>query len=114
MLIFKASAALQAWLVENNFAQKTWSDPALFQGAAIKAVTEDKLSPEKFTELQGGKAGKSVDPADVFGALGGSNARVKKPSERYSSTKSVAKHVRTGLPVRDERGREVQTTSELE
>lgn len=38
--------------------------------------------------------------------------RVKAPSERYSDTRLVAKHAKTGLPVHDERGKEVSTPSE--
>lgn len=104
MLVVKASQALQDWLVSKNLAQASWTDANLFQEATIKALKSGTLLPAEFDELQHGK---SPDPAEVF-------ARVKRPSERYSTTKSVAKHAKSGMPVRDERGREVQSVSELE
>src|SRR5688572_15206713 len=97
--------ALRDWLIEAGLAQKSFTDNAAFLEAAVNALESDKLTPEKFQELNG-EPSKSPKPSDVFGG-----ARVKRPSERYSTSKSVAKHARTGLPVRDEKGRQVETVS---
>src|SRR5262249_55162712 len=90
---------------ENDFAVSTLTGDDAWKAATQKALDAGTLTSDKFVELQG----KSVKAADVFGG-----ARVKKPSERYSHSKSVAKHARTGQSVRDERGREVETVSQLE
>jgi len=100
----KLSKNVKSWLVKNDYAKQTWTDNDLFAEAAASALEDGKLSPTKFAELNG------PSPNDVFGG----QPRVKKPSERYSTTKSVAKHSRTGQPVRDEKGRQVETLSELE
>ncbi|MBA3483920.1 MAG: phage major capsid protein [Pirellulales bacterium] len=103
---------LRDHLIELGLAQKSWTENSFFVEVAVDAVGNGTITTEEFNTLNGAepaKSGKSPSPADVFGG-----ARVKKPSERYSTTKSVAKHGRTGLPVRDEKGREVETTSELE
>jgi HK97 family phage major capsid protein len=100
------SELLQSWLVENEFAVKTWTDDALWQNACQKALDAGKLTPAKFAELQK----KAPTARDVFGG----SPRVKRPSERYSNSKSVALHTKSGKPVRDERGRQVETVSQLE
>lgn len=82
--------------------------------AAIDAVVEkvaEKLTGQKgSTTMNKAFTGGSPNPAEVFGG----GIRVKAGSEAYCTTKSVGKHIRTGLPVCDERGREVQTSSQLE
>ncbi|NOY41580.1 MAG: phage major capsid protein [Planctomycetes bacterium] len=99
----KLSKNVKAWLVKNADAQSTWTDDNLFAEAATSALEAGTLTPTKFAELNG------PSPDDVFG-----QPRVKKPSERYSSKKTAAKHVRTGEHVRDEKGKQVETISELE
>jgi HK97 family phage major capsid protein len=96
--------ALKRYLVEKGLAQESWSDDALYIKAANDALDSGELNAEKAAELLTQKS-----PADVFGGV-----RVKKPSERYNTTKSVAKHAKTGLPVLNERGLEVETVSQLE
>ena len=100
----KLSKELKTYLIEKGLAQKSWTEDQLFLNVAADALEDGTLSAEKFAELTGKKT-----PEDIFGG-----ARVKKPSERYSNTKSVAKHVRTGEPVRDEKGKQVETVSQLE
>lgn len=99
------SQKLRDWLTENGFGQKSWTDDSLWQSAAQKAIDAGTLTAEKFSELQG----KQVKAADVF-----SGARVKAASERYSHSKSVAKHSRSGMPVVNERGKQVETVSQRE
>jgi HK97 family phage major capsid protein len=99
------SQALKTWLVENDFAVSSLTNDEAWKAATQTALDSEKLTSTKFAELQENK----VKAADVFGG-----ARVKRPSERYTHTKSVAKHSRTGQPVRDERGAEVQSVTQLE
>lgn len=99
------SDSLTKWLVDNGQCSDGLTDSELVK-VAQTALDNGALTPAKFAQLQ---EAKSPSATDVFGG-----ARVKLPSERYSRTKSVGKHVRTGLPVKDERGREAQTVSELE
>lgn len=103
------STELQNWLVERDYAQKTWTDAADWKSAALKAIEDGQLSAEKLAELTTQKGNAGTTPSSLFG-----DVRVKGPGERYSAVKSPAKHARSGQPVRDERGREVLTTSELE
>ncbi|MBL9163127.1 MAG: phage major capsid protein [Planctomycetaceae bacterium] len=106
--------ALRDYLVELNLAKASWEHNAPFAEAAMAALESGKLTPEKFSELQYGKdsdVSKRITPSKVFG---GDSIRVKKPSERYSNVKSVGKHAKTGLPVTDEHGKQVETVSELE
>lgn len=101
--------ALRDRLIELGLAQKSWTENSLFVEAGVDAIRDGKLTPEEFSELNEAKSGKSPSPQDVFGG-----ARVKRPSERFSSTKSIAKHSKSGMPVRNERGQYVETVSELE
>lgn len=103
------SIRLKNWLIENQFAPATLTEDADWKSAALKAIEDGQLSAEKLAELTAQKGSAGTTPSSLFG-----DVRVKGPGERYSTTKSVAKHVRSGQPVRDERGREVLTTSELE
>ena len=100
----KITPALKSFLVGKGLAQSTWTDDDLFAKAANQALDSGVLTHDKAAELLSQKT-----PSDVFG-----NVRLKKPSERYSTTKSVGKHVRTGLPVKNERGRDCELPSELE
>ena len=99
------SSALKSWLVENEFAVSSLTGEDAWKSAAQKALDAGTLTAEKLSEL----IGKQVKAADVFGG-----ARVKAASKRYNHTKSVAKHSRSGMPVCNERGREVETVSQRE
>lgn len=96
---------LSAWLVKTGYLSNVDATENEVAAAAQKAFTEYKLTPKLFNEL----TSDDPTPDEVFG-----NVRLKKPSERYSNTKSVAKHITLGTPVKNERGKEVETTSELE
>lgn len=77
---------------------------------AIDAVNDDR--PTALDKMFG-----AVDDAGNGGGSGdGGDVRIKSiPAvERYKSTKVVGKHDRLGIPIRDERGREVELPSELE
>lgn len=97
--------ALKAWLRKHYSLDESASDELLKKKLA-DAVTSGDLTQEKLTELL---KTKSPSAADVFGG-----ARVVSASESYATTKRVGKHVKTGLPVRNEFGREVETPSQLE
>jgi len=107
---------------------KTLTDDEAWAKAVGNAMADGKLTSEKLAELtaeenkpdfsplrsavadgvrDGMKNG--PNPSDVFGRI-----RVKAAGESYDATKSVGKHARTGLAVRDERGREVCLPSEFE
>lgn len=119
----KLTKCLKSWLTENAGVAATASD-AEFVKAAHTALDNGKLSATELATL----LGEVESDADLVAAVadgvadrlkGGPTskqvfARVKGAGERYSTTKSVGKHSKSGLPVRDERGREVETPSELE
>jgi hypothetical protein len=103
----KISKALRSFVEKSghlNSSLTVGDDHKLVTEAVANALEDGSLTAEKFAELNNQKT-----PADVFGGV-----RLKKPSERYSTTKSVGKHVKTGLPVQNERGLEVETVSQLE
>lgn len=113
------SALLKKWLVDNALVLANASDDE-FRNAAKSAISRGDLTAAKLEELGEDDAEtyirsivadtlKGADPATVFGG-----ARVKRPSERYSTTKSVGKHATTGQIVRDEHGKAVELPSELE
>lgn len=107
-----------------------------FRIAINNALENGSITPEKIKELDdawnssvAGTIAKQVatelrqkaigtsgpDPVEMFtGGNGSGVVRVKAGGELYSVTKSVGKHHKTGLPVLDEQGREVQTSSEYE
>lgn len=103
----KFSKQLRDFLVAKGYGQDSWTDDKLWAKATAAAMIDGELSDEEFEKLNGTKD--SPTPDKVFGG-----ARVKKPSERYSSTKSVATHATSGKAVTDERGKQCETTSELE
>src|ERR1051325_4354339 len=102
--------ALKKWLTENVGIAAT-ADDTTFSNAAQQALADGKLTGQKLAELLKPEQRKNTGPnsREVFGGV-----RVKAPSETYSHTKTVGKHVRTGQPVRDERGREAMLPSQLE
>lgn len=102
---FKKTAALMGWLADHGYCNAGATDEKIIKNAVTAAVAQGKLSEETLTELSGLSESPTAEKAF---------ARVKKPSERYSTTKSVGKHARSGEAVRDERGRTVETPSELE
>lgn len=106
--------ALRDHLIELGLAKSTWEHNAPFAEAAMAAIESEQISPEKFQELQFGKVAKTSKGLSVADVFGGDDIRVKKPSERYNATKSIAKHARSGMAVCDEKGRQVETVSELE
>ncbi len=79
--------------------------------ASTLQPTQQKETKEMSTPNTNTAPTTNPNPATVFG---GNNPRVKAASERYNSTKSVGKHVRSGEGVKDFAGRDVQLPSELE
>lgn len=104
MVISKALRSFVEKTGHLNSSLTVGDDHKFVAEAVANALEDGTLTAEKFAELNNQKT-----PADVFG-----NVRLKKPSERYSTTKSVAKHAKTGMPVLNERAEEVQTVSTLE
>lgn len=73
-----------------------------------KTYHELVIEPEEEGDM------KSPDPQKMFGGGGGSDPRVKAPSEMYSDKRASAVHVKTGRPVlRDDGHGEVTLPSEL-
>ena len=105
------AANLKTWLVENE------GMPADANNDVVRATLKSALEGGRLERRRlcqdDAWHDRQAEPEQSFGGAG-DGIRVKRGSERYSTTKSVGKHVRTGLPVRNERGREVQTPSELE
>jgi HK97 family phage major capsid protein len=91
-------------LLAKGIGNASWTDDQLFLNAAADAIEAGTLTEAELATLS-----KSKTPSDVFGGV-----RLKKAGERYSTTKSVAKHAKSGLPVLNERGLEVETVSQLE
>lgn len=128
---------LRDYLVEHCGAVATWTDDKLFRECAAKSIMEGKLTWEKLEELTNVEASSKIkslisetikelggnrnaggqglmSSEQVFGGLSGDRIDVLPASQRYKHVKTTAKHVRTGEPVRDEFGRQAETTSELE
>ncbi len=104
----RLSAALKQFLVDEGLAQSSWTSEALYKAAILDAVDAGKISAEKLSELLD-KEDSDTTPSKVFGG----SVRVKRASERYSTTKSVGSHATTGRPV-VYAGREVEQPSQLE
>lgn len=115
------SPSLKSWLVQHDYAAASVDDVNVLERAAKSAIADGTLTQAKVkafkqaddekqaTTFVKGVVSDMIDANDVFGG-----ARVKKPSERYSTTKSVGKHVRLGEPVQDEHGKQVELPSELD
>ncbi len=124
-MLKKLSDTDRTWLKSRLNLPDNASDDRMLtvMGAAVadgsydpKELVEQIKSSKAAQDAQHSKEGTEDVMADTTTlsskALGG-NPRVKAPSERYSTTKSVAKHSRTGLPVQWN-GRDVENPSELE
>lgn len=109
----KTEAAMQDGSLSVKDYQSLTPGPS---SAAINAVVDGVVEKLTGAGAKGGSMNKALafsggpNPADVFGG----GIRVKAGSEAYSTTKSIGKHVRTGLPVVNERGKQVELSSELE
>ncbi len=105
---------LKQWCRDHFELAPSLNDDETFRDLVSRSLIDETLPMKKFRELSGANGSKTGPSADdVFGG-NGSHPRVKNPSERYNTTKSVGKHVRTGQPVKNEHGREVVSTSEAE
>jgi len=98
--------ALRTWLHANHKSLSASADDETLRLYAQRSISDGTLSAAKLAELTDAK---SPDARDVFGSL-----RVKRASERYSTSKAVGKHSKTGEPVRNERGQFAELPSELE
>lgn len=110
------------------------ADDDVIRKSAADAIAAGKLTPDQLTELtkvdvsatikslagevanqlRGGNGIDTSRTHSAAGVFGGSRVDVLPAGQRYKSIKTVGLHSRTGKPVRDEFGREVETTSELE
>lgn len=105
--------ALMAW-IEKHCGVAAGSSDEKYIAALKDAADSGKLTHPQLKELQtllddAEKAAGKVSAKDVFGG----RIRVRSASERYSSTKSVGRHARTGQTVHAF-GKSVETASELE
>jgi HK97 family phage major capsid protein len=103
----KLTAALKTWLNEHAGCTPGMADAELRLRAGA-AVRDGTLPPAKLAELV------SPPGTDVGALLAeGQRVRVRGAGERYSTTKTVAKHVKTGQPVLY-RDKPAETASKLE
>ncbi|WP_425397298.1 phage major capsid protein [Aeoliella sp.] len=105
------SADMKNWLVKHGYADSGLdrSDDNLWVDAVEKAASEAVDFAHMLRDDDVELVERKTAAEQVFGSV-----RLKKASERYSHKKSVALHKTTGLPVTDERGRQVETTSQKE
>lgn len=107
----KISNTLRQWLKTNRGVDDRATEDEL-KGAATKAVSEGALTVKMFSDLQGDASLAQVTPDMLFGHDGDGHHNGHKRG--LSTQKSVGRHVKTGLPMRDERGREAMSQSEHE
>jgi HK97 family phage major capsid protein len=106
----KISNNLRTWLKSAFNELNDTSDETAYRNAATQAIKDGRLSPVKFAELQGEPGLTSgITPDMLFGSVDGNGHK-----RGLATTKSVGVHVKTGQPVRDERGREAMSQSEHE
>lgn len=113
---------LKQWLHENAGAIKPADGGSVEYWAAktSKAIDDGSLVFEKLCELTGYATDieqapeQTPNPHKVFAGAAGHTVRVKGGSECYRSEKSLAKHRKYDVELRDERNRPVYTASELE
>ena len=94
--------------------EKVTTEAKTFSEDDVKRIVADTIK-----ELGNANTADNGKPtlADVLGAAAKGNnggIKVKAASEQYSRVKSIGKHVKTGEPMRDEFGREVETVSQVE
>lgn len=106
----KIANNLRQWLKSTFTELGDQSSETDYREAATKAVRDGRLTVKMLSELQGGDTS-HVTPDMLFGSADGNGDRHK---AGLSTTKSVGRHVKTGEPMRDERGREAQLPSEME
>lgn len=119
----KISQRLKQWLIDNEGASTDESDESLASRTA-RAYMAKRISLEQLGELAGWKSNEgnlmltnndgNPTPEKVFGGGNGGGPNVKRPSERYCEKKYAAKHIKTGLAVKNETGRDVESASERE
>ncbi len=102
-----ATKRLREYVTANLGVKSDADDQTVLSTAAI-AFSKGTLSAEKFADLTRPETS-GPNPRDVFSTI-----RVRGVDSHYSTTKSVAKHAKTGRTFTDERGRERQLLSELE
>jgi HK97 family phage major capsid protein len=108
--MLKITAALRSWLQDNCGLAAGASDDAI-RKAAGEALASGKMDGKKLAELA-----KADDPGGAptpFGVFGGGGQGTR--AGRYSTTKKVGLHVKTGKPVHDPIfRRDAEEASELE
>lgn len=106
----KIANTLRQWLKSNAGVDDSATEVEM-KGATAKAIREGTLTVKMFADLQGGDTSLShVTPDMLFGSGDDHNGH----KAGLSTTKSIGRHVKTGEPMRDERGREAMTASEHE
>ncbi|MBI2480291.1 MAG: phage major capsid protein [Planctomycetia bacterium] len=107
----KIANTLKQWLKTNTGVDDSATETE-FKGAAARAIRDGSLSVKSFADLQGDASLSHVTPDMLFGSGDGANGNGHKRG--LSTHKSVGRHVKTGEPMRDERGREAMSQSEHE
>jgi HK97 family phage major capsid protein len=114
MTLTKISTFLRKYCIDNFGLKEDASDQDVRHMIAVK-YADEVITKEEIQRLQAMKDKEESTATDSTSP----NPRrvlvnVKAHSERYSTTKSIAKHPRLGRPVQDEFGRDAMTTSEQE
>ncbi|HQU46091.1 MAG TPA: hypothetical protein PK867_24975, partial [Pirellulales bacterium] len=106
---------LKTWLIDSLDVGPDSTNEE-FSAATVKALQDGDLTEDTLDGLITKSGGGGVTSRELFGgsksAGRGGSVNVKNPSERYSDFTYRAKHAKTGKPVRDQKGAEVQTASE--
>lgn len=110
----KLTEALRAYALA-NLGVKSGATDAEFKSAILDALGSGKLTQAKFAEMLGDTTTATIAKAvkDATNPLFAGTIRVRDEREKYSATKSVGKHVKTGRPV-EFAGKVVETPSERE
>jgi HK97 family phage major capsid protein len=103
----KLTESLKTWLRDNAKVSDNATDD-VYRAAAASALKDGTLDARDLATLTGEPNARSV--------FGGNDPhiRVRKPSEQYSTVKTVAKHAKYGTPVNGVDGRPVETSSQME
>jgi HK97 family phage major capsid protein len=100
----RLTTATKNWLAKNTSFAATDSEEDAKQHLS-EAIKRGNLTVEKFNELQADNGGPSPDDLFGHGDKGGS---------RGTMTKALGKHVKTGLPMKNERGHDCLLPSQHE
>jgi HK97 family phage major capsid protein len=108
-----AKNRVRDWLTEHGLVSKGATDLEC-SDAAIAASSSGQLDEATLNQLIQKSEGKTMTSTEAFGGTTDKSGivNVKAPSERYNDVRYSTKHAKTGKPVHDQKGAEVQSLSE--